>query len=141
MDREMREKVEQEYERWSSAVPKASFEMIWLLLVPGVDVYCDENASGSKEPFVISYVDFDIPNKSWNQYKVKAWHLDGDDNCIQPVEVDFTIDPFHGEKPIQELEETACLARSSVSIFPRVLIGTWTGTQLAPSQEMHVLRW
>ncbi|KAH7378244.1 hypothetical protein BKA66DRAFT_466882 [Pyrenochaeta sp. MPI-SDFR-AT-0127] len=108
MEMEMRGKVNNEYERWKQPVPKASFEMLWLLLAPGADVYCDEDDNGSKEPWVVSHVTFNVLNKSWNQYEVTLWQLVGDEDSLQPEEEKFTISRFHGEKPIQDLDVFPC---------------------------------
>jgi hypothetical protein len=108
MEMEMREKVEKEYERWKQPVRKVSFEMLWLLLKPGTDVYCDEDDNGSKEPYVVTHVSFNILNETWNSYEVKLWQLEGDEDSIQPVESGFHISRFHGEKNIHELDIFPC---------------------------------
>lgn len=108
MESELRDKVNKEHERWNQAIPKASFEMLWLLLAPGTDVYCDQDETESREPWVVSDLNFDIQNKSWNEYNVNLWHLEGDEDSIRPCEDSFSIPRFHGEKPIDELNIFPC---------------------------------
>ncbi|KAJ4305940.1 hypothetical protein N0V90_001473 [Kalmusia sp. IMI 367209] len=103
------EKVRKEKERWAQAVPTASYEMLWLLLKPGTDVYFDIDRSRSREPFVVSHVYMGMYNKAVFEYKVRLWHLGGSDHrYIQPEEMDATIRRFDGERPIQSLEVFPC---------------------------------
>jgi hypothetical protein len=108
MESELREKVNKEYERWNQPVPKASFEMLWLLLRPGTDVYCDQAYTDCREPWEVSHLTFDIMNKSWNEYTGLIWHLDGDEASMRPYEGAFNVPRFHGEKPIHELRIFPC---------------------------------
>jgi hypothetical protein len=106
MERNLRDKVNREYQRWKEPIPKVSYEMLWLLLTPGIDVYNDEDENGVHEPWVVSKVSFGpsgILNKAWDQYEISLWNLVGDEDSIQPCEKEFTIPRFHGEKPIRDL--------------------------------------
>ena len=103
------EKVRQEKERWARDVPTASYEMLWLLLKPGTDIYYDVDRSKSREPYVVSHVYIDIYNKAVYGYTVRVWHLGGSHyRYIQPEEVRCTIRRYDGERPIQQLEIFPC---------------------------------
>jgi hypothetical protein len=109
VETKMGSKVREELERWKRPVPVATFDMLWMLLKPGIDVYVDEDWLGSREPWVMSYVGFEVKNESWSQYNVGYWHLIGvNDLFIKPSETVRVISRFHGEKPIDELEIFPC---------------------------------
>ncbi|KZM24333.1 ATP binding [Ascochyta rabiei] len=109
VDQEVGEKVRQERERWKQSPPKASFEMLWLLLKPGINVYEQYNPQwedGSKEPWILENVDFDL--KSWDYYKVNLWYLGNNATSIRAFSYDTKITRFHGEKPIDQLSLFPC---------------------------------
>ena len=108
MERELRDEIDKEHARWEQHIPKASFEMLWLLFPPGVDVYYDEDGNGSQEPYVISEVSFGILIQSWDDYEVYLWNLDGHEHEIRPRQVKHTLTRFHGQKPITELSIFPC---------------------------------
>jgi hypothetical protein len=108
LEHRMGDKVRKERERWAQPVPKASFEMLWLLLRPGIDVYYDEDNNGSREPWILADVTFNIVNQSWPDYAVRVWNLTSDEDTILPDEETYTITRFHGEKPINELDIFPC---------------------------------
>lgn len=102
LDGEMGPKVLAEQQRWREDVPKASFEMLWLLLKPGTDVYFD-NGDGTKSAAVISYVSILGDTEQDRKYVVKYWQMHGSGFNVQPYEHQRTYLRFHGEKPITEL--------------------------------------
>ncbi|KAJ4320043.1 hypothetical protein N0V94_003608 [Neodidymelliopsis sp. IMI 364377] len=102
LETEMGEKVRAEQARWAEPVPKASFEMLWLLLKPGTDVYFD-NGDGTKSAAVISYVTTFGDTKQHRKYNVKFWQMHGAGFDVQPYEHQRTYLRFHGEKPITDL--------------------------------------
>lgn len=104
LEDEMGSKVRKEYERWKQPVPVVSFEMLWLLLKPGIDIYQHVDEDQSKEPWVVSRVYFDIFNQSWESYDLRLWYMGNDSTSIQPRWVDREVPRFHGEKPIHELK-------------------------------------
>jgi hypothetical protein len=104
----MGEKVRAEHLRWSQPVPMASFEMMWLLLKPGTDVYEHVEVDGSKESCVVFRVRFDIFDEAWDTYNVDTWYLGGDATSVRPKIFGHKISRFHGEKPIHELDLFPC---------------------------------
>lgn len=102
------DQVRKERARWNQQVPHASFEMLWLLLKPGSDVYFDLDDLGSVEPWVVSDVDFIPQNGSWTQYTVSLWNLNVADEYIQPNYRTTHIQHFHGEKSISTLTVFPC---------------------------------
>jgi hypothetical protein len=108
VDKKMGDRVREEHERWRQQIPKASFEMLWLLLKPGIDVYEHREEDGSKEPWVVAKVTFRLWDNSWDNYAVKKWFLDSDSTSIRPTQAEQRISRFHGEKPIHELDLLPC---------------------------------
>ncbi|KAJ4362286.1 hypothetical protein N0V83_010379 [Neocucurbitaria cava] len=108
LEEKMGAKVREEQERWKQPIPKVSFEMIWLLLKPGIDVYEHLEEDGTKEPWIVSRVSFDIFDQSWDNYTVDVWYLGHDATAILPKSAELKINRFHGEKPIQELNLFPC---------------------------------
>jgi hypothetical protein len=102
------DKIQLEKERWVQPVPKVSFELLWLLLKPGTDVYCDVDNLGSREPYVISHVYITLWNKAVYEYQVRVWHLSGDQHYVHPTERVITIHRFDGERPINKLDVFPC---------------------------------
>jgi hypothetical protein len=96
-------------EQLNRVVPVVSFDTLWLLLKPGVDVYERYELDESTEPRVVSKVDLDsFLDGSWSQYKITMWTLNNDTLGLQPVILEKTISRFHGERPIYELELFPC---------------------------------
>jgi hypothetical protein len=108
LDDRFANKIRLEKERWAQPIPKVSFEMLWLLLKPGTDVYCDTDHLDSREPYVVSHVYISIYNKAVFEYTVRVWHLSGDEYYIHPAEREFTIRRFDGERPINKLDVFPC---------------------------------
>jgi hypothetical protein len=102
LETEMGETVRTEQARWAQPVPKASFEMLWLLLKPGTDVYFD-NGDGTKSAAVISHVSTFGDTKQQQKYSVKYWQMHGVGFNVKPYEFQQTYLRFHGEKPIVDL--------------------------------------
>jgi hypothetical protein len=101
-------KITLEKERWVQPVPKVSFDLLWLLLKPGTDVYCDSDNLGSREPYIVSHVYIAIYNKAVFEYTVRVWQLSGDEYYIHPKEREFTIRRFDGERAIHKLDVFPC---------------------------------
>lgn len=102
LEDDMGEKVRTEQARWAQEVPKASFEMLWLLLKPGTDVYYD-SGDGTKSAAVISYVSVSGANEQDRKYCVKFWQMHGAGFNVRPYEHQRTYLRFHGEKAISDL--------------------------------------
>ncbi|KAF1363367.1 P-loop containing nucleoside triphosphate hydrolase protein [Lizonia empirigonia] len=108
VDKEMGEQVRTERERWKRDPPVASFDMLWLLLKPGIDIYEHLDNFDCKEAFVMSKVDFSPLDGSWESYSVTEWRFDNDSTSLRPVLRSKKIDRFHGERPIHELSIFPC---------------------------------
>ncbi|KAJ8114624.1 hypothetical protein OPT61_g3535 [Boeremia exigua] len=70
LEEKLGDRVRQEKERWAKPIPSASYEMLWLLLKPGIDVYFnrddEDSLNSSLEPGVLSRVDFTVQNETWD---------------------------------------------------------------------------
>ena len=108
VDKEIGDQVRKEQERWSRDPPVASFDMLWLLLKPGTDVYEHMDDYDCKEPFVISRVGFTPMDGAWVSYNVDQWCFDNDTTSHRPVLVDRIISLFHGERPIKDIKIFPC---------------------------------
>lgn len=104
----MGKKVRKEQARWNQTVPTASFEMLWLLLKPGIDIYEHWEVDNAKEPFVVSRVEFNPMDNSWDDYMVHTWYLENDSTSIIPADSITRVSRFHGEKPIHEIALFPC---------------------------------
>ena len=102
LEADMGEKVRIEQARWALPNPKASFEMLWLLLKPGTDVYYS-NGDGTRSAAVVSYVSILGDTEQDRKYCVKFWQMQGVESNIQPYEYQRMYLRFHGEKPISDL--------------------------------------
>jgi hypothetical protein len=102
LEGDMGGKVRTEQARWAQSIPKASFEMLWLLLKPGTDVYFD-NGDGTRSAAVVSYVSIVGDTEQQRKYCVKFWQMHGVGFNVQPYEYQRTYLRFHGEKPISDL--------------------------------------
>ena len=108
LERKNGEQVRKEQARWNQQAPQASFEMLWLLLKPGIDVYFDLDDLGSIEPWVVSQVSFRILNGSWTEYSVTLWSLNSVGEYVEPRYRTSTVQHFHGERAIAELDIFPC---------------------------------
>lgn len=102
LDAEAGERVRTERERWAQSTPKVSFEMLWLLLKPGTDVYYS-NSDGTRSAAVVSYVAVLGDTEQERKYCIKFWQMQGVGFNMQPYEYSRTYLRFHGEKPISDL--------------------------------------
>jgi hypothetical protein len=97
--------VREAQEHLERDVPMISFDALWLLLKPGVDVYERFEVDSSTEPRAVHKIDFiDMYDDSWAEYNVRMWALGNDAAGLQPVLLEKTISRFHGERPVHELE-------------------------------------
>lgn len=102
-------KVRELQEQLERDVPVVSFDTLWLLLQPGVDVYERYEVDASTQPHVVNKVDFiRLVDDSWSEYQVTIWALDNDEVGLRPVTQEKTISRFHGERPIHELDLFPC---------------------------------
>lgn len=103
------ERVRREKQRWAQPVPTATFEMLWLLLKPGTDVYIDFYATGVREPFVMSHCEAHMFKKAITMYGLRVWCLaGGSPTTINPEHLVYNTLRFDGEKPIDSLDIFPC---------------------------------
>lgn len=107
LEERMGDKIRKEKERWARPIPSASYEMLWLLLKPGCDVFFDKDngdyPKATLEPAVLSRVEFEIVNQTWEEYSVCQWQYESNDVNFMTHEIGISIFRFSGEKPINEL--------------------------------------
>lgn len=85
----------------------ASFEMLWLLLKPGITVY-NAGLDGSYEAKVVESLSGGIQNGRPYPLQVDFWGLDYDGETIGRAEDVSTLQPFNGEKEIKTLLVFPC---------------------------------
>lgn len=98
--------VEKESQRHSRGY--CTFDMLWLLYKPGVDIYLDYTMAGEHDPHVLMSMDFDLTNGKTNAYSLKAWNMDANSWSVGPTEVHLPIERFAGEKEIITLLGFPC---------------------------------
>ncbi|KAM3073696.1 hypothetical protein ACMFMG_004420 [Clarireedia jacksonii] len=99
------EKLLLEDARHQRATPVATFEMLWMLFKPGMDVYTqmDDQRAG----FVVQQCEPTTENVRPGQpapLKIKMWYLDFDGRYVGRRAHDVTIAPFEGEREITSLK-------------------------------------
>jgi len=99
--------VEAERQRHSRGF--ATFEMLWLLFKPGVDVYAPNVFERDLlEPSVVQEVNGGMEAGKPTPYSITLWKLDYDGHYIGRYETKLDIDPFDGEKSITSLGVFPC---------------------------------
>lgn len=106
----VREKTQElvDTERARHARGYATFDMLWLLYKPGSDIYFDFNNCGEHEPYVVSGVGFDLVNGATNAYDIQLWNMDANSEWVGPVDAQFVLTRFSGEKKIPSLQAYPC---------------------------------
>jgi hypothetical protein len=98
------DKILEEDARYIKPTPVATFEMLWMLFKPGMDVYAniDEQRGG----FVVqSCTPFSTPNFSRiSSMKVTMWYLDFNGTHVGRRKMEVQIAPFEGEREITSLK-------------------------------------
>lgn len=100
----MKKKIEAEERRYRLEPPRATFEMMWMLLKPGTQVYSER--AGELDGFIVKSIE---PLKTagageLSAYKLVLWSLDFDGQCTRRVRKDRFINAFDGERDIIGLE-------------------------------------
>lgn len=97
-----------EAERERHARGYATFDMLWLLYKPGIDVYYDHPNVGEHEPYSIKSVTFDVKNGATSVYGISFWNMKADFNWVGPSVVNGAVERFAGEKKITTLQAFPC---------------------------------
>lgn len=108
LEETMGREVRAEYERWNQPIPVASFEMLWLLLKPGIDVYQYTDVGQFRQSSCVSCLSPIITNGSWYAYDVEHWFLENNSTSVQPRLRVNELTRFNGEMPIHELNLFPC---------------------------------
>ena len=75
LDAKYLKKIEEEENRHNRKIPTATFEMLWMLLRPGTEVFTD--VDGELAAFVVRSVRPNIPTK-FSHYVVTLWYMNFD---------------------------------------------------------------
>jgi hypothetical protein len=99
------EQILLEDQRHAKPTPVATFEMLWMLYKPGMDVYA--TLDDQKAGFVVQSVVPVSDNAKFGQVmplKVNMWYLDFDGRMLGRRRHEETIVPFEGEREISSLK-------------------------------------
>jgi hypothetical protein len=102
------DKILEEDERYKRPTPVATFEMLWMLYKPGMDVYA--NIDDQRGGFVVqSCTPTSDPLKASNMgtlsaLKVMMWYMDFDGRHLGRRSHEVIIVPFEGEREITSLK-------------------------------------
>jgi hypothetical protein len=82
----------------------ATFDMLWLLLRPGVDMLIDRGGIGEHQPYIMGTFYCDSLNGTIRSYDIRVWNMRGSSRYIGPCYYDMVIEPFAGEVQITSLK-------------------------------------
>lgn len=115
------DKILAEDQRYNKPTPVATFEMLWMLFKPGMDVYAqiDDQRGG----FVLQSCQPVSDNSKVGKpmpLKVLMWYLDYDGRILGRRQHEVTIVPFEGEREITSLKVfPACFLDKDSDLSPR----------------------
>lgn len=92
-------------ERQRHARGVCTFEMLWLLLKPGIDVYHDERKSGNFNGYVVHST---LPRVGMEAFVVHMWLLEFNGEYLGRRIFTSEQRPFDGERDIRELDAFPC---------------------------------
>lgn len=98
--------LELEEARHKQDPPKCTFEYLWMLFKPGVDVYTRSNFAPLASPysiFIVSSIDGGHSEHEVEQYSIKTWDLQSNGESLIRCHSHLNILPFDGEKEIRSL--------------------------------------
>ncbi|KAE9375264.1 P-loop containing nucleoside triphosphate hydrolase protein [Stipitochalara longipes BDJ] len=98
--------LELEEERHKQDPPTCTFEYLWMIFKPGVDVYTRSSAAPLASPysvFVVSSIDGGHFEHEIGQYKINIWELQSNGEFLIRNKSYIDIIPFDGEKEIRSL--------------------------------------
>ena len=100
--------LEKERARHAREVPVCTYDMLWTLFKPGVDVYLDTQSCGILDPYVVRSVNWEIINGSPVRYVISLWNLHYNSIFVGPRIHETVVLPFNGEKEIADMEIFPC---------------------------------
>lgn len=86
--------------------PMCTFEYLWTIFRPGVDVYAIDSVSPFNSPpsdYVVSSIVGSFDASEIQPYVVKIWNIRSDGETLRRCPTDVKIPPFDGEKKIRSL--------------------------------------
>lgn len=101
-----RDSLEKEETRHKQDPPKCTFEYLWTLFKPGVDIYTRSNIEPLASPylvFVVSSIEGGRSQYSIGPYTVNAWNLESNGEYLVRCGSSAAILPFDGEKDVRSL--------------------------------------
>ena len=98
--------VEAERQRHARGV--ATFEMLWLLLRPGTDVYCDTYSDGNYDAYVIRSVSGGMFRGRPTPLKIEMWHMGYDGEKFGRKRIHTSQPVYDGEKETASLVVFPC---------------------------------
>lgn len=94
-----------EDERKRHARGMVTYEMLWLLYEPGIDMLADRDNLGDYQPYVMSSLSCNVVDGTVSVYFIELWSLNANPGRIGPRSYVERILPFAGEVPITSLKE------------------------------------
>ena len=86
----------------------ATFDMLWLLLKPGITVFCDTLSDGNYDAYVLhSVTGGEIKGRN-TKLEITMWYLNYNGDYIGKEDTTKFQKPFNGEKDISTLEVFPC---------------------------------
>lgn len=103
------QRVKDELERYKKPKPTCTFDMLWMLFKPGIDVYVDINKNKMYQAYVLRSLDFEYSDGRVWLYSAGLWCLQGNHMAIDiPMPEFTTILPWSGEMEIAKLNIFPC---------------------------------
>ncbi|KAF2735043.1 P-loop containing nucleoside triphosphate hydrolase protein [Polyplosphaeria fusca] len=104
----LKDSLEKEKARHAREKPVTTYDMLWTLFRPGIDVYFDTQSCGILDPYVVRSVDWEINNGSPIRYTIGLWNLYHNAIYVGPRTYTAVVLPFDGEKEIADLDIFPC---------------------------------
>ena len=114
------EKILLEDQRYAKATPVATFEMLWMLYKPGMDVYA--NIDDQRGGFVVKSCANVTENAKVGRpmpLKIMMWYLDYDGRMVGRRSHEVSIIPFEGEREIASLKVVPAAFVDNIELAPR----------------------
>lgn len=86
----------------------ATFEMLWLLLKPGVTVFCDTASDGNYSAYIVRSLRGGVTKGHPYPLQIDLWNLNYDGETIGSSSWSIAQQPFNGEKEIETLQVFPC---------------------------------
>lgn len=101
--------VRDELERHTQPVPTCTYDMMWMLFKPGMEIYKDRHELRVYEGHVVHELEFTYIDKKAGNYTLLTWRMQGDDASIGASKPESrTKLSFAGECDIAQLPWVPC---------------------------------